>query len=151
MSVILQPGDGSQVDVPGYEIRSKIVSEDTNGTLWIAEFAIAASYAGPPPHIHYHMFEVFYVLEGVVRCHMAGGSNDLTAGGFALVSPGTLHTYSNPGNIAAKFLLVCSPGGLEGYFKELSAAIERDGFPAPPPVIKALGDTYDNIVPPALP
>ncbi|SRR5579885_1195000 len=148
MSVVLQPGEGLSISVMGNEIRSKATSHDTGGSLWVAEFDLAPSFPGPPPHMHSRTVEFFYVLQGRLRCHLVDNSTELDPGGFFLISPGTLHTFSNPREQSVKFLLVCTPGGLEDYFAGIPALIERYGAPPPQELMKELGERYDNIVPP---
>lgn len=67
---------------------------------------------------------------------MRGTQAKLTAGAAAYVSGSVPHTFRNPDREQARFLLICSPGGMEHYFRgvatgdsELIAAIsERFGY-----------------------
>lgn len=147
MTVILQPGEGSRTSAMGNEITSKAISSDTGGALWVAEYTIAAGFGGPPPHLHDRMLEIFYVLDGTLRCQIGERVAELAPGGFVLVSPRTLHSFSNPTDRAGKFLLPCSPGGLEGYFDELPRLIAQHGYPPPPEVLRNLGERYDVRLP----
>lgn len=148
MTVILQPGEGQYMSLLGNEITSKVVSGDTGGALWVAEYVVGPKFAGPPAHIHNQMLEIFYVLDGTITCRVGDQVVEFPPGGFGLVSPGTLHTFSNPGDHLGKFLVICSPGGLEGYFNELPDLIAKHGYPPPPEVMQSLLGRYDMVFPP---
>ena len=49
----------------------KIVGDDTNGALTVAELT-AGPELGPPPHIHRNSDETFYILEGTFDFSLAG-------------------------------------------------------------------------------
>jgi glyoxylate utilization-related uncharacterized protein len=93
------------------------------------------------------MQEIFYVLDGGLVLRLDERTFELGPGGFALVSPGTLHAFSNPAAERGEFLLICSPGGLEGYFEELPGIVARHGYPPPPEVMRGLGEKYDTFIP----
>jgi len=49
------------------------------------------------------------------------------------------HAVANPGAAAARYLLVCTPGGFERYFAKLAA--EAAGVEPPPEVAKGYPGT----------
>jgi hypothetical protein len=63
------------------------------------------------------------------------------AGSFVLVPPGVVHTFSNPGGEAVRYLSLMSPGGFEQYFLEVRDAL-GDG-PLDPAVMSELMSKYD--------
>ena len=51
-------------------------------------------------------------------------------GSFALIRHGQKHTFWNPGEDTATYLVVLTPPGLEGYFAELAAGLAKGLSPA---------------------
>ena len=80
--------------------------------------AVAKRGNVPPPHIHHGEDEIFYVLEGEVVVSV----NDRTIKG----TPGTM--FFLPRDVPHSFtieseqsrMLILTPAGLEGWFKEFS-------------------------------
>ena len=46
---------------------------------------------------------------------------ELTPGAVAHVSGNVPHTFSNPAGERARFLLICTPGGFEHFFRGMAA------------------------------
>jgi len=65
--------------------------------------------------------------------------------GDSLKQNGVWHTYANPSNARAKYLLFMSPGGFEKYLEQLAEMIRTE--PTWPPADKskldALAEKYD--------
>lgn len=113
-------------------------SEQSDGRLGLIRNTVPAGFAGPP--LHRHAFdEAFYVLEGELTLRL--GDDLLTAGpGDVAFAPGGVpHTLANRGNRAARYLLVCTPGGFERYFDRLAA--ELTGAAVPPEALKPYPET----------
>jgi hypothetical protein len=64
-----------------------------------------------------------------------------SAGAAIFVPKGTLHNVSNAGPGAAKILVILSPPGFEGYWREMSELPLTDGRPDPKAVL-ALQSKY---------
>ena len=141
--IFLGPGEGEQVSVLGNELIFKAVSKDTGGALVFMEYTAAPGFGGPPPHVHRKTIEAFYVLEGDLTVRVGDRTSVAGPGAFVLVPPGSVHTFSNAGSGPARFLAVISPGGIEGYFRELSRIMARHGYPPPGPIMRSLGEQYD--------
>jgi mannose-6-phosphate isomerase-like protein (cupin superfamily) len=77
----------------------------------------SAGLAGPPPHVHRHRDELFYIVKG--RFTFALGTRELEVeqGGTVFVPRGTRHGFKPEPDSQA--LLVIAPAGLEGFFAEL--------------------------------
>ena len=129
--VILMPGEGERIAVGGAASVMKAVAASTGGAFSMSEVTIAAGFPGPPLHLHRHMTDSFFVLEGTLRVVAGGHEADLPPGGYALVPPGVPHTFSNPGDAPVRVLNLNSPGGWEGYLRDLAAAMPPDGPPDP--------------------
>jgi len=88
----------------------------------------------PPPHMHLHEDESFYILEG--RFEFNVGESKITAGaGELVVLPKNVPHSFNLLTETAKALLLITPAGIESMFKEFSIpAITLDLPPIPEPV-----------------
>ena len=101
----------------------KAVGADTNGAFTVAELN-AGPELGPPPHIHRHAGETFYILEGSFEFSLAGKPFTAGAGSFVHLPKGIVHTHRAGGGAPAKALVIQSPSGIERF-------IEEAGRPAP--------------------
>ena len=113
----------------GWLMTFLATSEDTQGRFALIE-AVTRKGNVPPPHIHRREDEIFYILEG----DMTASVGKQTIKGM----PGTL--VFMPRNVAHSFdihseqlrmLILLTPAGLEGYFKECS--VPAPAMTLPPP------------------
>jgi quercetin dioxygenase-like cupin family protein len=126
---ILRPAD----DVEGVELGPNHVlfpvrGAETGGAYSLTDFLMAPPPApGPPPHIHEDADEAVYVLEGELE--MALGDQKLigTAGAVMLAPRGTLHSIANRSAAPARFIVILSPPGYEGFWQEMAALRLRLG------------------------
>jgi mannose-6-phosphate isomerase-like protein (cupin superfamily) len=128
----------------------KAMSEDTGGKFSVLEYTAPANFGGPQPHWHQQTTEAFHVIEGALEIHRGDEALHAGPGDFVLVPPRTLHTFSNNCPQPAKFLVILSPGGLEGYFFELAELMrgETSWPPADVTKITAIAREYDTFAPP---
>ena len=136
-AVIMQPGKGRTVAVVGDVYRFLATGDDTNGKYAIWE-AIVPPGGGPPPHVHSREEEGFYVLEGEITFLVGDKRLVASAGTFANVPVGTLHSFKNETNRTAKMLISVAPAGLEKMFFEV-------GVPMPPGATTAPATTQEEI------
>ena len=64
-NIVLKPGEGKIIPVPGHNITHKLRGEDTGGAFSLLEVDMFGD--GPPQHIHKTEDETFYVLEGEIN------------------------------------------------------------------------------------
>jgi glyoxylate utilization-related uncharacterized protein len=93
---------------------------------------------GPPPHVHSREEEGFYILQGEITFTIDGERVFATAGMFANMPIGTLHSFKNESSQPAKMLIGLAPAGLEKMFLEV-------GLPLPEGSTTALPPTKDEI------
>ncbi|MCA1645866.1 MAG: cupin domain-containing protein [Chloroflexi bacterium] len=121
-------------------------AEETGGRYSLTEFRMAPPpVPGPPPHIHEDSDEAIYVLEGTLQMEVGGQPITATPGAVVLAPKGTLHALANAGSDAARFLVILSPPGYEGFWREmgeLRAAGGPDGAPPSAEVVLALQRKY---------
>jgi mannose-6-phosphate isomerase-like protein (cupin superfamily) len=104
---------------PDEALLFKAVGEETGGLLDYFE-VMAAPKAGPPEHIHHQNDESLYILEGEFMVKIADRLLKAPPGTFCFIPRGIAHTWQNVGIQPGRMLVTCTPGGMDGYFKELS-------------------------------
>ena len=119
----------------------KATAEDTGGSFYLGEVVIEPGFAGPPPHIHERLHDMFYVLDGTLTLRLGDETLELAPGSFACVPPGTVHTFSNRSDQPVRFLNFNTPGGWENYMRDLAGAL-ADGN-STPDEIGRIASRYD--------
>ena len=115
-NLILNPGEGKTVLVPGHKITHKISGEDTDGRFSLLEVELNGD--GPPQHIHKTEDETFYVLEGEVKFLLGEHTSIAKAGTFVNIPRGTRHAFCRVDKKNAKLLATFTPAGFEKFFDE---------------------------------
>jgi len=115
-TIVLGPGEGKTVLVPGHKITHKLLGEDTGGAFSLLEVELTGD--GPPQHIHKNEDESFYVLEGEVQFLLGEHISIAKAGTFVNIPRGTRHAFARVGQEPAKLLATFTPAGLEKFFDE---------------------------------
>ena len=115
------PGEGEQIGGPT-TVTIKATGEETKNSFYLGESVVEPSFPGPPPHVHEHLHDMFYVLEGTLTMRLGDETTKLPAGTFVCVPPGVVHTFSNPGETPVRFLNFNTPAGWENVH-----ARSRDG------------------------
>lgn len=75
----------------------------------------------PPLHMHRQTDEAVYVASGRLATDIDGEQTTHDEGCFALIHHGQKHTFWNPGEDTATYLVLITPPGLESYLSELAA------------------------------
>jgi mannose-6-phosphate isomerase-like protein (cupin superfamily) len=121
-AIVLGAGEGERHAMGNAWVDIKVGGETTAGTFYCGEVVIQPGYPGPPPHVHERLHDMFYVLDGTLAMRLGDESLAAPAGTFVCVPPGVVHTFSNPGSEAVRFLNFNTPGGWERYMRDLAAA-----------------------------
>ena len=127
---LVRAGEGPSVWVVGDTYTFKATGESTGGVLALMEVSIPPG-SGPPPHVHTHEDEAFYVLAGVLELSAGEETFAARAGDFVFLPRGTPHCFSNPGVDAARALILAAPAGIDRFFYEVGSPA-RPGKQAPP-------------------
>ena len=130
-AVVLGPDGGERLDLGASSITIKAGGEHTGGAMFVAETVIAAGFAGPPPHTHDRLHDMFYVLDGVLTMRVGTDTMEVAPGSFVCVPPGVVHTFSNRSDGPVRFLNLNTPSGWENYMRDLARELPRDRAPAP--------------------
>lgn len=143
--IMLSPGAGQPLQFVGISTVIKVPSEASGGAYSLIESTISPRFQGFQPHLHLRMTEAFYLLEGTLTFQLGEQTVEATPGSFVLIPPGIVHTYSNPSDAPARYLLTMSPGGFERYLIELAEMIRTEPVfpPADMSKLTALAEKYD--------
>src|SRR5580692_2607212 len=102
-ATLRKPTAGRTIAVVGDVYRFLATSEDTNGKYAMWE-AIVPPGGGPPPHVHSKEEEGFYILEGEITLQVGEERIVASAGMFANMPVGTLHSFKNETDRPARML-----------------------------------------------
>lgn len=117
--------------------------DETGGKYSLTEFTMAPPpVPGPPPHIHEDADEAIYVLEGTLEMGIGEQRVTGTAGAVMLVPRGKLHSLANPGPGPARMLIILSPPGYEGFWREMAELRAALGGPPDAETTLALQRKY---------
>jgi mannose-6-phosphate isomerase-like protein (cupin superfamily) len=94
------------------------------GSFFLSESTLAAGFAGPPPHRHRELHDMFYVLEGTLTLHLGEREIEAGPGTFPCVPPGVGHTFRNDSDRPVRLLNFNMPAGWENYMRDLAEAAE---------------------------
>jgi quercetin dioxygenase-like cupin family protein len=98
--------------------------EQTGGAISVMQNAVPARWDGPPLH-HHEFDETFYVLDGELTFQVRDELFTAGPGALAFAPGGVVHTFANLGDAPARYLLLCTPAGFEGYFAGLAVMENR--------------------------
>ncbi|WP_051978223.1 cupin domain-containing protein [Edaphobacter aggregans] len=110
--------------VLGATIDIHATLDDTGSSTSVIELGIPPRFPGAPPHLHQHMTESFYVLEGTIEVSREQERIQARRGDFLLIPPHTVHAYRNATDAPARFL-VMAPGH-DRFFFELVDWMHRE-------------------------
>ena len=98
-------------------------SEETDGVVSAIENVVPARTVGP--FLHTHDFdEAFYMIEGELTFQVGEELVTARTGELAFAPRNVPHTLTNRGDVPARYLLVCTPAGLERMFVRMAAEAE---------------------------
>lgn len=123
--IAVQPGSGRALKNLG--VTHKLTSQQTGGAYYLCE-AVFGPERGSPMHIHRYENEVITVLEGALEVRLDGETIHVPVGGTVHLPKTFPHALQNPLKTPMKLLVYAIPGGLEGYFDEVDAALESGSF-----------------------
>lgn len=114
----------------GIPTMMRSTSQTTNGALALIEqWEIPVGFASPY-HTHHREDESFYVLEGEFA-FVCGGKWLKAGPGTFVYGPREIpHGFKAIGHSPARMLIMCTPGGFEGFVLEQTTPIT--GPPSPP-------------------
>ncbi|HET6908537.1 MAG TPA: cupin domain-containing protein [Mycobacteriales bacterium] len=136
---VVPPGAGTEGFLGTIGVVFKLDSAETGGDVSVVEHPFPVGSI-VPPHRHTREDEFSFVLEGEIGFRSEDQEAVLGAGGYITKPRGEVHTMWNAGQVPARMIEIISPGGFEGFFRELSdlIATEQMNFDA----LKRVADGY---------
>lgn len=120
-AVHLAPDEGERLSVVTDRVRVLADASTTGGACCIFDITSQPA-AGPPLHRHNRDDEFFFVLSGRFRFVRDGVEILVEPGSFVSCPRGSAHTFVCLGPAPGRLLVVTTPPGLEGPFREASEA-----------------------------
>ena len=94
--------------------------EETGGQMSLTEIVVPPHNAGPPLHTH-DFDEAFYLLEGELIFQVDEELLTRGVGELAFAPRNVAHALANRSDVLARYLLVCTPAGLERHWARVAA------------------------------
>lgn len=102
-------------------------SQATNGQLMMGRFSLRQGNASPL-HVHAREDEVFLMISGTARMWRGDEEMEVAEGGVIFLPREIPHAYRIT-SATADMLMVCAPGGSEGFFRRVGRDLAE---PRPP-------------------
>ena len=117
-----QAGDGERLSFGPVTILVRVPSEASGGAFSL--FEEEPPLADTPLHVHSNEDELFYVLDGDHVFRVGDTEHTVGPGGFVFAPRGVPHSQRRVVPGEGRELVLTTPGGLEGFFRELARAQE---------------------------
>ena len=121
---------GEAITIGSLSMRFLVDGSDTAGHMAMAEMIVQPKAKVPPPHHHEEVDETIHMLEGSLTYRVDDVVRELHVGEHCFSPRGSVHHFSNPGNMAARALVVFSPAKIgPAYFREVAGVLGAGGPP----------------------
>ena len=140
-AMIVGPGEGDELELGPLSVAILAGREQGAGGLLFAVSTVAPGSPGPNLHHHERTVDSFYVLDGTLTVRLADREVEAAPGTYAVMPPGTVHAYANPGDAPVRMLDIMAPAGFEGYFRARAAVLAEGGVPDPARLL----ESYDFV------
>ncbi|MFT3822868.1 MAG: cupin domain-containing protein [Chitinophagaceae bacterium] len=117
--VLIKPGEGNKFYNQSSAFTQKLTAAHTNGVFSCTETIVNDGWLVGPPHLHQHLDEAMYVLEGTITMLTGNDIVDVSAGSWHFRPRNIIHTFWNKSGKPAKVFDFYLPGGFEEYLKKL--------------------------------
>jgi mannose-6-phosphate isomerase-like protein (cupin superfamily) len=134
------PADGKAWDLGSLGVRFMAWTAETGGGFSLVEHPIPPRMLCAPLHMHSREDEYSFVVEGRMGALLGDDVVYADTGDFVFKPRDQWHTFWNAGDTPCRILEIISPGGFEGFFDELGAAMAGPDFD--PAVMGELGARY---------
>ena len=131
----IQHGSGERIRVRGGWLSYLAVGEQTGGAYAVIETANDPS-TGVPLHVHEREDETWFVLEGEYTFEVGDQTFRAGPGDYVFGPRNVPHSYANRTDAVARALIMVTPAGFEGFWRE-SVKLGEDAA-----VHRALGEKY---------
>jgi|SRR5690242_221683 mannose-6-phosphate isomerase-like protein (cupin superfamily) len=120
LPLFIQPPDDLLEPRPrGINMRVLVKSAQTDYQFSCVELVLAPKKMGPAPHIHTHLDEFTYVLEGTLGVLVGDEIKEVKAGGFSYRPHGIVHSFWNPSDKPLRFIEMDCNQNFDEYLEDL--------------------------------
>jgi quercetin dioxygenase-like cupin family protein len=119
-AIVFEAGEGKLLNARGSAMFFKATQASTNGAFSFMERTLPPSGRRPPPHIHTHCEEAFYVLDGEIEFFLDDETVLGRPGSSVHVPGGVSHICGNTVPTPSRLLIIHAPA-MDSYFEELQA------------------------------
>ena len=116
----LQAYEGERLVFGPVTILVRASAEETRGAFSL--FEEVPPMVDTPGHVHEQDDELFYVLEGEHVIQVGDEEHRVGPGGMVFAPRGIPHAQRRVVPGQGRLLVLTTPGGLDGFFRELAAA-----------------------------
>lgn len=124
-SFTLAPNEGDRFTMIGGGMRILVDGAASGGRCCILETPVSPG-DGPPLHRHEREDEMFFVIEGRFKFMIDGREFIAEPGAFVCAPRGSVHTFKNIGATTGRFLITCTPAGIEVPFRAIREPDARE-------------------------
>jgi quercetin dioxygenase-like cupin family protein len=133
------PSPPQIIELGQIAIRFLLDGDETNGSVSMFEFLVAAGAKVPVPHYHEAFDEAMYGIEGVLALTVEGRLERIGPGDRCFIRRGQVHHFINEGPQRTRTLAVVTPALLgPTYFTDIAALLSHGGPPDPARVTKVM-------------
>ncbi|MCC7479504.1 cupin domain-containing protein [bacterium] len=143
LSRVIAAGETPAIPAMGAYMELLLESAATGGAF---DFFIGTLPPGGGPPLHRHPeAEAIYVLEGEVTFKLGGAETRAAGAGTLLFAPSMApHGFFNSGDTPARLLVVASPAGLTGLFRDTEDATECFAGPPSPQYMQRMFEAFQR-------
>jgi quercetin dioxygenase-like cupin family protein len=118
------------ITIGSLSMQFLVDGQSTNGHMAMAQMVVQPNAKVPPPHRHVDVDETVHMLEGSLTYRVDDDMRILKAGDHCFSPRGSVHHFSNPGDVPARALVVFSPANIgPDYFREVAQVLGAGGPP----------------------
>ncbi|MEP1352415.1 MAG: cupin domain-containing protein [Tateyamaria sp.] len=124
----------------GMSFKTILTTEASGGSMSIVDSSVPDG-VGPPRHVHKAEDEIIIILDGRCELWLDGACFECGPGETAFIPRGTEHTFRVIGGAPCRQIVVLTPGGFEGFFKDMAAG--QFSIPEDMPAIDASASRHN--------
>ena len=144
-SAVLSSDESEVAVFLGTTNRILVRGEETGGFVSAVEVTVAPG-AGSPVHTNTREALTWYVVDGALTFQRDAGTVEVAAGELIHLPKGDTHAFLNRADRPTRALMICTPGGLEGFLAELGSTLPAEVPAGPPPAeaLRAIGEAGER-------
>jgi mannose-6-phosphate isomerase-like protein (cupin superfamily) len=124
--ILLKKGEGRKYNLGPMTAIFKADKKETDNKYSVSEWWLEPHSEGPGAHVHEHIVQTFYVLEGPVSFFVGDKWIVVETGTFIRIPENTMHTFASRTDKKTGFLNFDIPGGFEKDMPGMVAWFENN-------------------------